>query len=142
MARLAILAAVAAMTLAGCQQKAAPAAQGDQAKFAGLDQAILSWRNDIRKTEAACRDGGAGKGCQNFEVTCKAERSVATEEQARGVAAKVVAGMTWLAWDAKRAETTPASAFVEFTNTGGAWSHGAPLKGNLATCETFEGRRT
>jgi hypothetical protein len=126
-----------ALAVAGCQKKAAPVAQGEDGKFSGLEQAILDWRNDIRKTEAACQDLAAGKGCQNFEVACKAERPVAAPEQARGVAAKVVAGMSWLAWDEKRSEAMPASSFVEFTNTGGAWSHGAPLKGNLATCETF-----
>jgi hypothetical protein len=137
--RLVILAAAAAaaMTLAGCQQKAAPAAQGAEAKFAGLEVAIIDWRNDIKKTEAACHESAPGKGCQNFEVACKAERTVAADEQARGVAAKVVAGMSWLAWDEKRAEAMPASGFVEFTNTSGAWSHGAPMKGNLSTCETF-----
>jgi hypothetical protein len=135
--RPAILAFAAVLLLCACQPKAAEG-QAGETRFAGLDQAILDWRNDIRQAQAACREGGPGAGCQNFAVACKAERAVAAKEQARGVSAKVVAGMSWDAWDPARAESLPEAGFVQFTKVGGTWSRSGPLRGDLATCRTFD----
>jgi hypothetical protein len=132
---------MAILVLAGCGPKAKPGAGakagGAEARFAGLEEAILAWRNDIQKADAACQDRTPGRGCQTFEVACKAERPITPAEQARGVSAKVVAGMSWTAWDPQRAEAMPVSGFSQFTNTRGTWSRGKQLSGNLATCEIY-----
>jgi len=122
--------------IAGCGAKPAASAADGQARYAGLDQAIRAWRADIVKTQDACQ-GAAEQGCQAFEVACKVEREIAPEEKARGVSAKVVAGMSWEAWSAAHGEPLPAAGFAEFTRIGSTWSRSAPLNGNLSTCETY-----
>ena len=128
---------LAAALLAGCGAQTPKAEAGGDARFAGLDQAIRVWRADIVKTQAACKGAAAQPGCRGFEVACKVEREIAPEEQAKGVSAKVVAGMSWEAWSAAHGEALPVSGFAEFTRTGATWSRSAPLKGDLTTCQTF-----
>jgi hypothetical protein len=131
-----LIPAVATALVAGCGAKPTASEADSQARYAGLDQAIRAWRADIVKTQAACK-GPAEQGCQSFEVACKVEREIAAEEQAKGVSAKVVAGMSWQAWSAAHGEALPAAGFAEFTRTGSTWSRSGPLNGNLTTCETF-----
>ena len=133
------LALIALALVTGCgsaDRETADAGHADQ-RAAGLDLAIRAWRADIVRTDAACQNATAGKGCQGFEVACKAERAVAPSEKARGVSIKVVAGMRWFAWDRRHGEQTPVARFAQFTKTGETWSRGERLSGNLATCQTY-----
>lgn len=131
-ARVTLLVLAAAAALAGCgQQGAKTAAPGD--KFAGLDEAIRTWRTEIQAAEPACKSKD-GKGCEAFEVVCKAERDIPADAQAKGETAKVVAAMRWSAWDEARGEAAPASEVAEFSRRGDAWTRAKAGPVNLSTC--------
>jgi hypothetical protein len=122
----------AAAVLASCSPKAKT---GAEAKYAGLDDQILKWRRDLEQTNAACHDKAPGKtGCQDFEVACKAERTITPADQAKGVTAKLVVAMSWEGWDPKRSEYHPESGFSEFTKVDGGWLRGTTGPVNLSTC--------
>ncbi|MBR7620798.1 hypothetical protein JKL49_15495 [Phenylobacterium sp. 20VBR1] len=127
MRRVWILAAAA--VLASCSPKAKT---GAEAKYAGLDEAILAWRQQIVKTDKAC--SAKADGCQSFEVGCKGEREITPIDQAKGVSAKLVVAMSWEGWDAVRSEYRPESGFSEFTKVDGGWLRGATAPVNLSTC--------
>lgn len=127
MQRLWILAAAA--VLASCSPKAKT---GAEAKYDGLDGAILAWRQQIVKTDKACLS--KADGCQSFEVGCKGEREITATDQAKGVTAKLVVAMSWEGWDPKRSEYRPQSGFSEFTKVDGGWLRGATPPVNLSTC--------
>ena len=127
MRRVWILAAAA--VLASCSPKAKT---GAEAKYAGLDEAILAWRQQIMKTDKAC--SAKADGCQSFEVGCKGEREITPTDQAKGVSAKLVVAMSWEGWDPKRSEYHPESGFSEFTKVGGDWLRGSTGPVNLSTC--------
>ena len=130
-ARVSFILLAAAAALSGCGQASTASSAGD--KFAGLDEAIRSWRTEIQSSEPACQAKG-GKGCEAFEVVCKAERAIPAEAQAKGESAKVVAAMRWSAWDETRAEAKPASAVAEFSRTGSSWTRVEAGPVNLSTC--------
>ncbi len=132
----AVLALAAVASLSGCGDKK-PAANGEDPRYEGLETAIRGWRLDIVKNDLSCHRIVGDKGCSEFEVACKSERTIAPAERAQGVTAKVVAGMRWLAWDARSGAQRPVAQFAQFTHTGGAWSRSGRLNGNLATCETY-----
>ncbi len=100
-------------------------------RFAGLDQEILAWRTEIEAENAACANKVDGAGCESFQVTCKGERTITPEEQAKGVSAKIVAAMTFTG---KGAEGKPGSAFAEFAKTGGTWTRSETGSVNLTSC--------
>ncbi|CAN5641475.1 hypothetical protein BH10PSE5_BH10PSE5_06380 [soil metagenome] len=127
MRRVWILAAAA--VLASCSPKAKT---GAEAKYAGLDEAILAWRQQIVKTDKAC--SAKADGCQSFEVGCKGEREITPIDQAKGVTAKLVVAMSWEGWDPKRSEYHPESGFAEFTKVDGGWLRGTTGPVNLSTC--------
>ncbi|CAN5767693.1 hypothetical protein BH11PSE1_BH11PSE1_18280 [soil metagenome] len=127
MRRVWILAAAA--VLASCSPKAKT---GAEAKSEGLEEAILAWRQQIMKTDAACTS--KADGCQSFEVGCKMERPITPTDQAKGVTAKLVVAMSWEGWDAKRSEYRPQAGFGEFTKVDGGWLRGTTAPVNLSTC--------
>lgn len=131
-ARVSFIVLAAAAALSACGQGSSSSGSGDD-KFAGLDEAIRGWRTEIQSTEPACQ-AKDGKGCEAFEVVCKAERAIPAEAQAKGESAKVVAAMRWSAWDEARAEAKPASAVAEFSRTGSAWTRVEAGPVNLSTC--------
>ena len=119
-----------AFALGGCQQPA-PAA-GPEAKYAGLEEAILGWRNDLETSTVDCPKSPDGKSCKSFDVGCKGERPLVD-----GETAKVVVAMSWDAWSPKRSEYGPASGLAEFRKVGGKWLRtGLPGPVNLNTCAT------
>lgn len=128
-----VLAAVAMLGACSPGGSAGGGAQEAGGKYAGLEDAIRDWRADIVKADAACQAKG-GQGCESFEVGCKGEQEIGPDDQARGVAAKVVVAMTWSAYDAARAEARPASGFAEFRKAGGSWSRSEARPVNIATC--------
>ena len=127
---LAALLASSAFAMGGCQQQA-PAA-GPEAKYAGLEEAILGWRNDLEKSAVECPKSPDGKSCQSFDVGCKGERPPGA-----GESAKVGVAMSWDAWNPKHSEYGPASGLAEFRKVGGKWLRkDLPGPVNLNTCAT------
>ncbi|MCR5878279.1 hypothetical protein [Phenylobacterium sp. J367] len=117
--------------LAACSgADTASTASGDD-RFAGLDQQISAWRTDIEATNPSCATKVDGAGCESFQVTCKAERTITPEEQAQGVTAKLVSAMTFTG---KGAEGRPGSAFATFSKAGDAWTRTEAPSVNLTTC--------
>ena len=125
-------AAIAALlTLAACSQAAK--SPGDH-KFTGLDQEILTWRQDILNGDKLCRSVVEGQKCEGFEVVCKAERTVTPDDRARGVTAKVVAALTWNGFDVTFKQSQRATATALFTRTHGAWTRSQHAPVNLSSC--------
>ena len=121
--------ACGAFAMAGCQQ-AAPA--GPEAKYAGLDEAILVWRNDLESSSKDCPKSPDGKSCQSFDVGCKGARP-----EGPGETAKLVVAMSWEAWSPRHNEYGPASGIAEFRKAGGKWLRkDLPGPVNLETCAT------
>ena len=129
MRRAAALAAL--LMLAACGQADKPASSD---KFAGLDKEILTWRQEILKTDKLCQSQAAGQKCEGFEVTCKAERTITPEDQAKGVTAKVVAALNWNGFDQKFKQAQTGQATALFTNTKGAWTRVEHTSVNPSTC--------
>jgi hypothetical protein len=128
---------LATLALAACGERPAASGQSNEdPRFAGLEQQIAAWRPEIEKTNAACAKDG-GKGCQDFQVACKAEREITAAEQARGVTAKLVAAMTFNSQGATPEDLKPGSAFAEFTRAGETWTRVETPPVNLATCAGF-----
>jgi hypothetical protein len=134
--RLAAL-AFAALALAACSPGGGATKSGEDARFAGLDAQILAWRADIETSSPLCAAKVKGKGCEAFEVACKAERTITPQEQARGVNAKLVAAMTFAATTPDGAGGKPGSAFAEFSKTGETWTRTETAPVNLSTCAAF-----
>ena len=130
--RFALAATLALTGLGACSPKAP--AGSEAAKYAGLEVAIRDWHAAIDAAPEKCPAKDGAKGCQTFEVACKAERPITPDEAAKGVSAKIVAAMSWEGWDPKRGEYQPGSDFAEFTKSGGAWSRQTTGPVNLATC--------
>lgn len=124
---------IASLALAGCDEPATRV-DGPQAQYAGLEEAILTWRGDIAKS-AACTSKADGPGCQSFDVGCKGERPPVGGETAR-----VVVAMSWDAWNPKTSDFGPASGLSEFHKAGGKWTRqNLPGPVNLSTCATSAG---
>lgn len=120
------------MLVAGCQQGGQPAVGAD--KNAGLDVAIKAWHANIKDTDAMCANKPEGQGCQAFEVACKVESPIGPEEKAAGVTAKVIAAMSWEAWNPKTSEFRSQSDVVQFTKIGQEWTRADAPPVNLSTC--------
>lgn len=128
----AIIGCLTLLSLTGCGQAARKSAD----PYDGLPQAILSWHADVEKT-AACsgKPTAGGNGCQAFEVGCKIEQPIGPSEA--GVTARILAAMSWNAWNAARGDFDPASGGAVFTKTNGNWARrdlSTPV--NLTTCAT------
>ena len=82
------------------------------------------------------KPSAGGNGCQAFEVGCKVEQPIGPSEV--GVTARVMAAMSWNAWNTARGDFDPASGSAVFTKTNGKWARrdlSTPV--NLTTCATF-----
>lgn len=123
--------ALGLLLVAGCSQPKKPEAANDP--FAGLDQAILTWKGDITASDASCKPKAAGQKCEMFEVSCKAQRAITPDEQARGVTAKVVADMSWNGFD-KFGAPQSASAAALFEKANGAWTRTSYKPVNPESC--------
>jgi hypothetical protein len=134
--RLAAL-AFAVLALAACSPGGGATKSAQDPKFAGLDTQILAWRADIEKSNPLCAAKVKGKGCEAFEVACKAERTITPEEQARGVTAKLVSAMTFAATTPDGAGGKPGSAFAEFSKAGDTWTRTETAPVNLSSCAGF-----
>lgn len=127
MIRPALAAALCGLLLAGCSQ---PAAQDAGDPAAGLDREILAWRTDLEASHSTCAAKIEGKGCDSFEVTCKAMQAIDDAEKARGVTSQIVASMTFNG----RGEGKPGSAFALFSKADGKWTRAESPPVNMSTC--------
>ena len=100
---------------------------------AGLEQEIVSWRNDLEAHNPACQKKVGGHGCVSFEVTCKAMQEITPDESARGVTAQVIAAMTYVGHSRDGAEKA-GSAFALFSKSAGKWARTEAMPINLRTC--------
>jgi hypothetical protein len=121
--------ALGAVLLAGCSGK--QAASSDP--YAGLSDEILKWKAELAQSDISCKRAPTGAKCTMFEVSCKGERPVTPEEQAKGVTAKVVADLTWSGFDDKGRDQQ-AGAVAMFSKAGGAWTRGAAKPVNPESC--------
>jgi len=129
--RPAAAAALAALLLTACSQ-------GDQADsgdpIAGLDQQILAWRTAIEAGHSACATKVEGKGCQDFQVMCKAYQEIDASETARGVTAQVVAAMTFAGRNPDGSTGKSGSAFAVFSKASDAWTREEVPPVNMSSC--------
>jgi hypothetical protein len=122
-----------ALVLAGCSQGG-----GDpNDPYAGLDAEILKWRTEIEGEHVACKTKVQGKGCESFQVTCKALREITADEQAKGVTAQLVAAMNFNGRNPDGSTGKPGSAFAEFTKTAAGWARKEAEPVNLSTCAPY-----
>lgn len=131
--RLAAAAALLAISLAACSPGGA-AKSGSTDPYAGLDGEILAWRTSIEASHSACANKVEGKGCQDFQVMCKAAQDISAAETAKGVKAKVVAAMTFAGRNPDGSTGKSGSAFTTFSKTGDAWTRAEAKPVNLTTC--------
>jgi hypothetical protein len=123
-------AAVAALlifgvALAGCSPSGSSVtsvAKGDEGKFAGLDDQILTWRKEIIATNPLCQSKASDQKCDSFEVACKAERTVTPDERSKGVIGHVVAMVAWNGFDPKFQHAQSGTQVAEFTKAASGWT--------------------
>jgi hypothetical protein len=130
--RAAALAAL--LILGGCGQGGQTSGRAQADKFAGLDGAILKWRQDVIATDPLCKATAEDQKCQAFEVACKAERTITPAEQARGVTAKVVTMLTWNGFDPKFNHPQSGTRAALFTKTAAGWTREAHGAVYMQTC--------
>lgn len=126
-------AGLAAISLAACSQGGS-AKSGSSDPNAGMDSEILAWRTSIEASHPACAAKVEGKGCESFQVMCKALQTVTPEETAAGMTSKIVAAMTFSARSADGSTGKSGSAFAYFSKTGDAWTRTEAKPVNLTTC--------
>jgi len=124
----------ALLILGGCSQggQAGGGAGGD--KFAGLDGEELKWRKEIIATDPLCKATADDQKCQNFEVSCKAERVVSPAEAAKGVTAHVVVMMTWNGFDQKFKHPQSGVQAAQFTKSASGWTRAPHGPVYVQTC--------
>jgi hypothetical protein len=122
---------VALLILGGCNQAAKT---GGADKFAGLDGEILKWRGEIIAGDPLCKSPAEGQKCDSFEVSCKAERTITPDDQAKGITARVVTAMTWNGFDAKFQHAQSGSRTAEFVKSGAGWTRGEHGPVNMGSC--------
>jgi hypothetical protein len=127
-------AALAALLILGGCEKPAPAGGASGDKFAGLDGAILQWRQDIIAADPLCKATAEDQKCSGFEVACKAERTVTAADQAKGVTARVVGLLTWTGFDPKFKQSQSASLTAEFSKTAQGWTRASHGPVNPQSC--------
>jgi hypothetical protein len=120
------------LSLAACSQGGQKPAAGDL--NAELQPQILDWRNAVEANHVACKAKVGGKGCESFEVACKAAMDITPAEQAKGVTAKVIAAMTFNGRNPDGSSGKPGSAFAQFSKANGAWTRVEAKPVNMSTC--------
>jgi len=133
--RVAATLIVPLMIMGACSPAGQSANGGaDQGKFAGLDGEILKWRQQIIAEDPLCKSTVADQKCEAFEVACKAERTVTSDDTAKGITARVVVSMTWSGFDPKFSHAQSGSRASEFTRAGSGWTRADHKPVNMTTC--------
>lgn len=133
MIRPAVVAALLAALLAACSQ-AGGAKTTSSDPYAGLDSQILAWRTEIEASHSACANKVEGKGCQDFQVMCKAAQEITPDEAAKGIKAQVIAAMTFAGRNPDGSTGKSGSAFATFSKAGDTWTRAEATPVNLSTC--------
>jgi hypothetical protein len=128
-----VAAGLLAVLLAACSQGGG-SKSGSSDPYAGLDTEILAWRTSVEAGHPACANKVEGKGCQDFQVMCKAAQEISPDEAAKGVKAQVVAAMTFAGRNADGSTGKSGSSFALFSKTGGAWARSEAMPVNMTTC--------
>lgn len=128
----------AALALAACDGGGAKPAAGGDARFTGLDQAILAWKADLEATHASCQNKVDGTGCVDFQVSCKAEREITEAERAAGVTERIVAAFRWTGWNPAKTEQLPSGASAEFDKVGAEWRRKDTPPVNPTSCAPLQ----
>jgi hypothetical protein len=128
------VAALAALLILGACDKAGQTGGAPANKFAGLDGAILKWRQDIIATDPLCKATAKDQKCSSFEVACKAERTITPADQAKGVTVKVVSMLTWNGFDQKFSHPQSGTLAAEFSKTSSGWTRAAHGPVYMQTC--------
>jgi len=131
--RLSVVVCLAALSLAACGQ-AGGNKQASTGPYAGLETQILEWRKTIEATHSACATKVDGKGCQDFQVMCKAAQEITPDETAKGVTAQVVAAMTFAGRKSDGSTGKSGSSFALFSKTADGWTRTEAMPVNLRTC--------
>ena len=131
---LAALAVCGLFLLGACSPAANKAGSDDP--NAGLDAQILDWRTALEATHPACAGKVDGKGCDSFQVTCKAMQEITPDEKAKGITAQIVASMSFNGRGADGAGR-PGSAFALFSKAGGVWTRVESPPINMSTCASM-----
>jgi len=131
MKRVAVLAALS--ILGACGQSGASGGQAGN-KFAGLDNEILSWRQQIIAADPLCKGTAQDQKCQAFEVACKAERTVTPQDAAKGITARVVTAITWNGFDPQLKQIQAGSRTSEFTRGPSGWTRADHAPVNMSSC--------
>jgi hypothetical protein len=118
--------------LSACAPKASETAPDD--RYAGLGAQILAWHTALEAGHPACAIKVANRGCESFEVTCKAAQEITTDEAAQGVTAQLVAAMTFNGRNADGSSGKPGSAFALFSKARGAWTRAEANPVNMTSC--------
>lgn len=105
--------------------------------YAGMDAQILAWREDIEASHSACAAKVDGKGCEDFEVTCKGAQEVTPDDEAAGVTARVVAAMRFNTRTEGGGSGKPGSAFAQFSRVRGEWTRTEAEPVNMTSCAPF-----
>lgn len=132
MLRPVALAGLSMILLSACGSQGGGAASSDP--NAGLDTQILNWRTAIEDSHETCSAKVEGKGCQDFQVTCKAMQEISPDESAKGVTSKIVASIRFAARNTDGSTGKSGSAFALFTKTGDAWVRTESPPVNPSTC--------
>ena len=74
------------------------------------------------------------KGCEAFQVTCKAQQEITTSEAASGITAQIVAAMTFMGRGPDGSSDNPGSSFAVFSKAKGAWTRAETSPVNLSSC--------
>jgi hypothetical protein len=127
--RPAVAAALAALILAACSQGG-----GADDPSAGLDQQILAWRTAIETEHPACAAKVEGKGCQDFQVMCKAYQEITADETAKGVTSQIVAAMTFAGRNPDGSTGKSGSSFALFSKAGNEWTRTEAMPVNMSSC--------
>ena len=131
MIRPLVAASLCGLLLAACSQGGG---KSDPEPNAGLDPEILAWHNDLEAGHVACGTKVGGRGCDSFQVTCKAMQEITPDETAKGVTAQVVAAMTFAGRNPDGSSGKAGSAFALFSKAGGKWSRAEAMPVNMNTC--------
>lgn len=120
--------------LSGCEKASQTDAPATADPYAGLEAEILKWRGEIVKTDALCQSHAEGQKCDSFEVVCKAQRAITPAEAAKGVTAKLVAGLNWNGFDTQHKQTQSVLRAAQFTRAHGVWTRAEHTSVNPESC--------
>ncbi|MBL8771050.1 MAG: hypothetical protein JNK30_06670 [Phenylobacterium sp.] len=133
MIRILAVAGLSLSVLSACSSGGGDAAASDDPNVA-LRPLIAQWSKDIEATHSACSAKVEGKGCQDFQVTCKAEHAVGAADAQRGVTAQVIAAMTFAGRNPDGSTGKSGSSFALFSKAADGWTRGEAMPVNLQTC--------